>query len=56
MKLIRRLLSNFIYQHVSGIIMPFIRRTRLCAAAYGVLHWLWCLWLCGAGTRTVCTV
>ena len=21
-----------------------------CAAAYGVLHWLWWLWLCGAGT------
>ena len=26
-------------QHVSGIIMPFIRRTRVCTAAYGVLHW-----------------
>ena len=25
-------------QHVSGIIMP-IRRTRVCTAAYGVLHW-----------------
>ena len=40
-------------QHVSGIIMPFIRRTRVCTAAYGVLHWLWWLWLCGAGTRAV---
>ena len=38
-------------QHVSGIIMPIIRRTRVCTAAYGVLHWL-----CGAGTRAVCTV
>ena len=27
-------------QHVSGIIMPIIRRTRVCTAAYGVLHWL----------------
>ena len=43
-------------QHVSGIIMPIITRTRVCTAAYGVLHWLWWLWLCGAGTRAVCTV
>ena len=42
-----RLLS----QHVSGIIMPIIRRTRVCTAAYGVLHWLCWLWLCGAGTQ-----
>jgi len=31
-------------QHVSGIIMPIIRRTRPCTTAYGVLHWL--CWLC----------
>ena len=43
-------------QHVSGIIMPIIRRTRVCTAAYEVLHWLWLLSLCGAGTRAVCTV
>ena len=43
-------------QHVSGIIVPIIRRTIVCTAAYGVLHWLWWLWLCGAGTRAVCTV
>ena len=43
-------------QHVSGIIMPIIRRTTVCTDAYGVLHWLWWLWLCGAGTRVVCTV
>ena len=43
-------------QHVSGIIMPIIRRTRVGTAAYGVLHWLCWLWLCGAGTRAVCTV
>ena len=42
-------------RHVSGIIMPIIRRTRVCTAAYGVLHWLWWLWLCGAGMRAVCT-
>ena len=28
----------------------------MCTAAYGVLHWLCWLWLCGAGTRAVCTV
>ena len=43
-------------QHVSGIIMPIIRRTRVCTFAYGVLHWLWWLWLCRAGKRSVCTV
>jgi len=43
-------------QHVSGIIMPIIRRTRPCTTAYGVLHWLYCLWLCGAGSQAVCTV
>ena len=43
-------------QHVSGIIMPIIRRTTVCTAAYGVLHWLCWLWLCVAGTRAVCTV
>jgi hypothetical protein len=25
-------------QHVPGIIMPIIRRIRVCTAAYGVLH------------------
>ena len=43
-------------QHVSGIIMPIIRRTRVCTAAYGVLHWSSWLWLCGAGTQAACTV
>ena len=43
-------------QHVSGIIMPVIRRTIVCTNAYGVLHWLWWLWLCGAWTRAVCTL
>jgi len=27
-------------QHVSGIIMPIFRRTRLRSTAHGVLHWL----------------
>jgi len=36
-------------QHVSGIIMPIIRRTRLCTTAYGVLRWLCWLSLCEAG-------
>jgi len=53
MQLIRCLLSNLLSQQVSGIIMPIIRRTGVCTAAYGVLHWLWWLWLCGAGTRAV---
>jgi len=43
-------------EHVSGIIMPIIRRTRRCITAYGVLHWLCWLWLCGAGSQAVCTV
>ena len=34
-------------QHVLGIIMPIFRRTRLCITAYGVLHCLCWLWLCG---------
>ena len=36
--------------------MPIIRRTRVSTAAYGVLHWLWWLWLCGAGMRAMWTV
>ena len=37
MQLIRCLLSNFLSQHVSGIIMPIIRRIRPCPTACGVL-------------------
>ena len=36
--------------------MPIFRRKRLCITAYGVLHWLCLLWLCGAGLRAVCTL
>jgi len=43
-------------QHVSGINVPIFRRTRLCTTAYGVLHWLCWLWLCGAGMWAMCTV
>ena len=43
-------------EHVSGIIMLSISRRRPCTTACGVLHWLCWLWLCGAGTRAVCTV
>jgi len=41
---------KLLFQHVSGIIMPIIRRTRPCITAYGVLHWLCWLWLCAAGS------
>ena len=37
MQLIRCLLSNFLPQHVSGIIMTIIRRIRPCLTACGVL-------------------
>jgi len=53
MQLIRCLLSNFLSQHVSGIIMPIIRRIRPCPASCGVvLGCVGCgwLWSCGAGS------
>jgi len=57
MQLIRCLLSNFLSQHVSGIIMPIIRRIRPCRTTCGVLPgcvgcgWLWS---CGAASWPVC--
>jgi len=42
------LIIKLLSQHVSGIIMSIIRRTILCITAYGVLHWLCWLRLCGA--------
>ena len=46
-------------QHVSGIIMPIVRRIRPCPAACGVLPgrvgYGW-LWLCGAVSWAVCAV
>jgi len=53
MQLIRCLLSNFLSQHVSGIVMPIIRRIRPCPTACGVLPgYVGCgwLWSCGAAT------
>ena len=47
---------KLISQHVSGIIMPIIRRIRPCITAYGVVHCLCWLWLCAAGSLAVCTV
>jgi hypothetical protein len=55
LQLIRCLLSNFLSQHVSGIIMPIIRRIRPCPTACGVLPgcvgcgWLWS---CGVASCT----
>jgi len=57
MQLIRCLLSNFLFQHVSGIIMPIIRIIWPCPAAIGVMPgcvgcgWLWS---CGAVSWAVC--
>ena len=53
MQLIWCLLSNFLSQHVSGIIMPIIRRIRPCPTACGVLPGcVGCGWLrsCGAAS------
>jgi len=47
---------KFLSQHVSGIIMPIIRRIRPCTTAYDVLHWLCWLWSCGVGTQAVCSL
>jgi len=53
MQLIRCLLSNFLSQHISGIIMPILRRIRPFSTACGVLPgcvgcgWLWS---CGAAS------
>ena len=42
-------------QHVSGNIMPIVRRTD-CTKPRVVLAWMCWLQLCGAGTRAECTV
>jgi len=61
MRLIRCLLSNFLSQHVSGIIMPIIRGTRPCTAACGVLPgrvgcgWLWSVTVRHSNFHTVHT-
>ena len=43
-------------QHVSGIIMPIIRRSRPCTTACGVCTGCGRLWLCGCASWAVCTV
>ena len=55
MQLIWCLLSNFYLNMFRASLCPSSGE-RVCTAAYGVLHWLWWLWLCGAGTWAVCTV
>jgi len=50
------LIIKLLSQHVSGIIMPIIRRTRPRTTAFGVLHCLCWLWLCEAASWAVCTV
>jgi len=53
------LIIKLLSQHVSGIIMPIIRRIRPCSTACGILPgcvgcgWLWS---CGAASWSVCTV
>ena len=59
MQLISLFIIKPLSQHVSGIIMPIIRRIRPCPTACGVLPgcvdcgWLWS---CGAASWAVCTV
>jgi len=43
-------IHNRLTQHVSGIIMPIVRRTD-CIKPRVVLAWMWWLRLCGAGIR-----
>ena len=52
MFIVKRLSQHLgIFRH-----LPIFRWTRLCTAAYGVLHRLCWLWLCGAGIWAVCAV
>jgi len=43
-------IHNRLTQHVSGTIMPIVRRTD-CIKPRVVLVWMCWLWLCGVGTR-----
>ena len=47
-------IHNRLTQHVSGIIMPIIRRTD-CIKPRVVLAWMCWLRFCGVGTRAECT-
>jgi hypothetical protein len=43
MPLIWFLFTIYLSQHVSDIIMPIVRRTRMCSTAYGVVFYrIWC--------------
>jgi len=48
-------IQNRLTEHVSGIIMPIVRRTD-CVKPRVVLVWMCWLRLCGDGTRAECTV
>jgi len=48
-------IHNRLTQHVSGIIMPIVRRTD-CIKPCVVLAWICWLRLCGVKTRAECTV
>jgi len=47
-------IHNRLTQHVSGIIMPIVRRTD-CIKLRVVLAWMCWLWLCGVGIRAAHT-
>jgi len=48
-------IHNSLNQHVSGIIMPIVRRTD-CTKLRVELAWMCWLWLCGVGTRAAARV
>jgi len=51
-------IHNRLTQHISGIIMPIVRRTDCIIKPRLVLAWMCWLRLCGVGTRaerTVCS-
>ena len=48
-------IHNRLTQHVSGIIMPIVRRTD-CIKPRVMLAWMCWLWFCGVGTRAERTV
>ena len=54
MQLISLFIIKRLFQHVSGIIMPIVRRIRPCPNACGVLYWLCRLWL--AEVLWICVV
>ena len=56
MQLISLFIIELLSQHVSGIIMPIIRRIRPCPTACGVLPGcVGCGWLWSCGENTTCS-